>query len=235
MPQRLPIVNQDDGQWGTIIRQFLMKEHANDDTDNPLNGQHQNITIKASTGASGTAPITFNSGPTLTTPAAGAMEFNTDSLYFTITTGTTRKKVAIYDDSAGVTGDLHYRDASGNFVRLGAGSSGQVLKVASGLPAWGNNATGFSTSTKTGSYNVGATDTVILGDASSGSIQLTLPLASSTNGYRFYIKRIDAVTANFCRVACNGSDTIDGQSYVNLDVQYMSIAVVSNGSAWYIL
>jgi hypothetical protein len=34
------------------------------------------------------------------------------------------------------TGDLYYRDSSGNFVRLPIGTSGQTLKVVSGLPAW---------------------------------------------------------------------------------------------------
>ena len=48
-PQRLPIVNSDDGVWGDIIRQYLMKEHYNDDTDNSVNGGHQKITVRAGT------------------------------------------------------------------------------------------------------------------------------------------------------------------------------------------
>jgi hypothetical protein len=39
------------------------------------------------------------------------------------------------------TGDMYYRDASGNLVRLGIGSSGQVIKVVSGLPGWAADAT----------------------------------------------------------------------------------------------
>jgi len=34
------------------------------------------------------------------------------------------------------TGDIFYRNSSGNFTRLGIGSNGQVLTVASGLPSW---------------------------------------------------------------------------------------------------
>jgi hypothetical protein len=34
------------------------------------------------------------------------------------------------------TGDLHYRNASGIFTRLGIGSAAQVLTVAGGLPSW---------------------------------------------------------------------------------------------------
>lgn len=34
------------------------------------------------------------------------------------------------------TGDVYYRSAGGLFTRLGIGSTGQVLKVAGGLPSW---------------------------------------------------------------------------------------------------
>jgi hypothetical protein len=40
------------------------------------------------------------------------------------------------------TGDTYYRDASGNLVRVPIGSSGQVWKVVSGVPAWAADSTG---------------------------------------------------------------------------------------------
>jgi hypothetical protein len=234
-PQRLPIVNSDDGTWGDILRQYLMLQHYDDGTDNPgVNGGHQKVTIRAGTATAGTAPLKFTSGTVLTTPEAGAVEFNTDTLYFTITTGTVRKKVAIYDDSSGATGDTYYRDSSGNFVRLGIGSTGQVLKVISGLPAWGSTSSGFATGTKTTNYTISSTDTVIFADATSGNVTITLPAASGLTGYRFYIKRIDSAS-NTVTVARSGSDTIDGLTSLTLDLQYTALAVVSNGSAWYIL
>ncbi|HSX06186.1 MAG TPA: hypothetical protein VLG92_00510 [Candidatus Saccharimonadia bacterium] len=229
-PQRLPIVNSDDGTWGDIIRQYLKKEHYDDGTDNAVNGGHQNVTIRA--GTSSAAPLTFTSGTLLTAAAAGAMEFNTDSLYFTITTGTTRKKVAIYDDSSGATGDLHYRDSSGNFVRLGIGSSGKTLRVASGLPAWSDPT--FTTVTKTSGYTITSSDTVVFANATSGNVTITLPTASANAGYRFYVKRIDN-SANTCTIARSGSDTIDGQTSFTLDLQYTCLSLVSDGSTWYII
>lgn len=135
-PQRLPIVGSDDGVWGDIIRQYLMKEHYNDDTDNPENGGHHKITVRAGTTAAGTAPIKLTSGSLMTTPEAGAIEFLSDKLYFTQTTGTTRKTIAAYDDSSGATGDVYYRDSGGHFVRLGIGGSGDVLTVSGGVPSW---------------------------------------------------------------------------------------------------
>ncbi len=234
-PQRLPIVNSDDGVWGDIIRQFLMKEHYDDGTDNAVNGGHQKITVRAGTATAGTAPLKFTSGTVLTTPEAGAVEFNSDSLYFTITTGTVRKKVAIYDDVSGATGDTYYRDSSGNFVRLGIGSTGQVLKVSGGVPAWGTDAgVTFATTTQTTNYTVGSSDTVVFANATSGNVTITIPAASGLAGYRFYIKRVDG-SANTVTVQRSGSDTIDGMTSFTLDLQYTALAVVSNGSAWYIL
>ena len=230
--QRLPIVNSDDGVWGDIIRQFLMKEHYNDDTDNAANGGHKTVTIRAGTATSGTAPLKFTSGTLMTTPEAGAMEFNNNFLYFTITSGTVRKKVALYDDASGATGDLYYRDSSGVFVRLAAGSDGKTLRVASGLPAW-SDAT-LATASKTSNYTITGTDVVIFADATSGNVTVTLPTASSFTGYRFYVKRIDG-SGNTCSIARSGSDTIDGGTSVSLAAQYTSLTIISDGSAWYII
>jgi hypothetical protein len=135
-PQRLPIVNSDDAVWGDILRQFLMKEHYNDDTDNAVNGGHQKITVRAGSTASGTAPLKFSSGPLMTAPEVGAVEFYNDAAYFTVTTGTTRKKIALYDDSAGATGDIYYRNSSGLFARIAIGNTNDVLTVAGGVPTW---------------------------------------------------------------------------------------------------
>ena len=98
-----------------------------------------NKTIVTRAGTTGLAPIKLTSSASLlSSPLAGAIEFDTDSLYVTTTTGPTRKRVAAYPATGGATGDLYYRDASGNFTPLTIGSTGNVLTVASGLPAWGS-------------------------------------------------------------------------------------------------
>ncbi len=230
--QRLPIVNSDDGVWGDIIRQYLAKEHYNDDTDNPVNGGHHKVTIRAGTAAAGTAPLKFTTGTLLSSPEVGATEFAGDNLYFTITSGTVRKKVALYDDTSGATGDLYYRDGTGYFVRLPIGATSKTLRVSGGLPAWGDAT--YATSTKTSSYTITGTDVVIFANATSGTVTITLPTASANTGYRFYVKRIDN-SGNACSIARSGSDTIDGQTSISLDLQYTSLTLVSDGSAWYII
>lgn len=138
--QRLPTVNGDDGIWGDNLNTFLGKEHYNGDaTVTPgtsTNGMHQRITVRPGTATAGTAPLKFTSGTLLTAAEAGAIEFNSDKLYFTQTTGSTRLTVAAYNDAAGATGDVYYRDASGNFIRLAIGSTNDVLTVTGGVPTW---------------------------------------------------------------------------------------------------
>lgn len=230
-PQRLPIVNADDGTWGHIIRQYLTKEHFNDDTDNAANGGHKTITIRAGTSNPGTAPITFTSGTLMTAPEAGAMEFNNNFLYFTITSGTVRKKIALYDDASGAGGDIYYRDGVGTLTRLGIGSAGQTLRSTGSVPAWGDAT--LATASKSTNYTIGASDAIIFANAASGNVTITLPSAASFPGYRFYVKRTDS-SANTCSVARSGSDTIDGQISFTIDQQYTAVMVVSDGAGWYI-
>jgi hypothetical protein len=234
-PQRLPIVNSDDGTWGDIIRQFLKKEHYDDGTDNAVNGGHQAVTIRP--GTTSAAPLTFNQtgASLLTTPADGAVEYASSAFY--ITTGSTRKRVAIYDDASGAAGDLYYRDGSGNFVRLAmSATANQVLKSGT-TPAWGATNSGFASGTASTAttYTVGTSDTVVFADATSANITISLPSALTFNGYRFYVKRTDSSGTNTVTISRSGSDTIDGVASVTLNTQYMAIGLVSNGSNWYIL
>lgn len=53
--------------------------------------------LKAGTATASTAPLKFNSGTLLTTAEAGAVEFNTDDYYATITTGAARKPIVLAD------------------------------------------------------------------------------------------------------------------------------------------
>jgi len=146
--QRLPIVDGDDGQWGEILNQYLEKEHYNTGVDNAANGGHQTVTIRAGQGGTNPAPLTFTSG-TLVSSAntvAGALEFYSGKFYVTSTNATAQKAIATYaDDGNGATGDVYYRDSSGNFVRLAVGSPGTVLTVSgSNLPSWSSSGSGLS-------------------------------------------------------------------------------------------
>ena len=236
--QRLPLVNSDDGIWGDNLNQYLGKEHYNGSVDYTTaspNGGHKTITIQPGTTAALTAPLKFTAGPLMTTAEAGAVEFNSDKLYITTSTPT-RKTIAAYDDSAGgggAAGDLHYRDSSGNFVRLPIGSSTNVLTVSGGLPAWsasgsGTNRSISSVSTGTAAGNSANMDYVYL---VTGITTVTLPTAvGNLNKYT-----ITNVSTNIVTVATTSAQTIDGLTNYLLDDLYFSIDVMSNGSSWYII
>jgi len=226
---RLPAVDGDDGVWGDVLNQFLQKEHYNTGLDDPLNGGHKTVTIRPGTTAALTAPLKFLTGPLMTTPESGAVEFLTDRLYFTQTTSTTRKVVAAYDDTSGATGDIYYRDLNGYLVRLAAGSTAQFLSIVSGLPSWQNNTTitrSINTiSTATTAPAVVSTDYVYF---VSGTTTLTLPTAvANTNRYSVTNTGISTIT-----VATTSAQTINGSTTATLPIQNMSLDFISNGSNW---
>jgi hypothetical protein len=66
------------------------------------------------------------------TPPSGTVVGDSDTQ--TLTNKTLASPVINLTGDA--TGDMYYRSAGGAFTRLGIGSTGQFLKVASGIPAW---------------------------------------------------------------------------------------------------
>ncbi|MCE7936813.1 hypothetical protein DYH10_03435 [Candidatus Saccharibacteria bacterium CPR2] len=203
--QRLPVVGSDDGQWGTILNQFLEKEHYNTGVDNVDNGGHKTVTIRAGTATAGTAPLKFTSGTVLTTPEAGAMEFNSDSLYFTTTTGPTRKTVA-WTDFSNVSGTLGVANGG-----TGATTLTGILK--------GNGTSAFTAVTAPSGDIVGTTDTQTLSNKTLTTPKIAdLGYIADPNGNEYVIfdsvssavneiTITNAVTTTAPQIAATGGDT----------------------------
>lgn len=212
--QRLPAVGSDDGQWGTILNQFLEKEHYNTGVDNVDNGGHKTVTIRAGTATAGTAPLKFTSGTVLTAPEAGAMEFNSDSLYFTTTTGPTRKTVA-WTDFSNVSGTLGVANGG-----TGATTLTGILK--------GNGASAFTAVTAPSGDIVGTTDTQTLSNKTLTTPKIAdLGYIADPNGNEYVIfdsvssavneiTITNAVTTTAPQIAATGGDT-----NVSLNLSYM--------------
>lgn len=95
---------------------------------------------------------------------------------------------------------------------------------------------GFSCNlvTKTAAYTATANYCVILADATSGAVTITLPTAVGRKGQEYSIKKIDS-SANAVTVATTSSQTIDGSTTKSLATQYSKTSVVSDGANWFIL
>ena len=87
-----------------------------------------------------------------------------------------------------------------------------------------------------GNYPVVNGDTVIIADASSGNITVSIPPADSdSDGRLLQIKKIDA-TAFTVTISSSGTgDTIDGSSSEILASQYDSLSIFCDGTEWFIL
>lgn len=88
--------------------------------------------------------------------------------------------------------------------------------------------------TKTASYTATGAETVILCDATSGNVTISLPALASSAYRKYHVKKID-VSANTCIIDGSGSETIDGSTTFTISVQYRSIQVVNGTSGWFIL
>ncbi|OQX87785.1 MAG: hypothetical protein B6D55_02430 [Candidatus Omnitrophica bacterium 4484_70.2] len=86
--------------------------------------------------------------------------------------------------------------------------------------------------TVTDDYSVSKDNCVILADASSGHIWISLPSPSEVKNKKFYIKKIDS-SSNTVEIDISGGSTIDGSTSVTLSTQYERIEVISDGEQYW--
>lgn len=75
---------------------------------------------------------------------------------------------------------------------------------------------------------------LLLVDATSGPVTVTLPAAADHSGRILNIKKIDA-SANVVTIDANGAETIDGAANETLSSQWESRKIISNGINWYLI
>jgi hypothetical protein len=117
--------------------------------------------------------------------------------------------------------------ASGN-VGVGTSSPGSALQVA------GPIATAVTT-VSSATYTALATDSVLLANAASLNIAITLPtISSAMTGRQMMIKRIDNSMTYNLTISGGGGNTIDGNSSFKLG-PYSWAQLVNDGTSWYVL
>jgi hypothetical protein len=178
-PQRLPEVNGDDGTWGNILVQYLQLQHFNFDNGglgDPRNGTHVTVTIQPGTTAPGTAPLQFNSGPVLTTPEDGSVEY--DGTHYWATIGSTRYQLD--QQSGGGSGITRSISSISSATNAGATASTDYVYLVSGtttltLPTAASNTNRYTvTNTGTNTVTVATTSSQTI----DGSSTATLPIAN---------------------------------------------------------
>lgn len=110
----------------------------------------------------------------------------------------------------------------GTAINLPAGSkvNGQLINT-SGVET--SNITGVTA----GSYSVASSDVVIVCNTTNGTITINLPAASSSNGRLLRIIDSGNAGTNAITIAANGSDTIQGNATLIMNIDNESISTTS--------
>lgn len=87
--------------------------------------------------------------------------------------------------------------------------------------------------TMTSSAAMAPTDDVVLVNASSGNVTVTLPNPALVAGKLLMFKRVDSGTSYYGYINQYASETIDGAASLTLTRQYQVLKVISDGTNWY--
>ena len=119
----------------------------------------------------------------------------------------------------------------------GGGGGGQQGPPGPQGPAGANGADAvggpIAISTKSSNYSVAGSDNALLANCASGSVQFTLPVASSATGKCFYFKKIDS-SVNAMTMIVSGGGMIDGSSVISTNVQFAAFTVFCDGTQYWI-
>lgn len=151
-----------------------------------ITGLGTGVATALAAGVTGSGNIVLATSPSLVTPLLGTVtsgDFSTGTFTWPTfnqsTTGTAAKATNI---AGGAAGSLPYQSATDTTAFLAAGTNGQVLTLASGVPSWATPTTGTVTSVATaGTVNgitltggpITSTGTITLG----GTLDLSSPPA----------------------------------------------------------
>lgn len=144
--------------------------------------------------------------------------------------GTTTGNTLYWNGSAWVESGIIFNDHSNAEVGINTASPNATLHVNGSISA--------ALTTQTGDYNLdtgtnGDVHTVLHNNAAADQT-ITLPTVATYTGRIYHIKKISGPTWKTI-IATTGAETIDGAATYDLEAQYESVTVVSDGSNWHIV
>ncbi|HEV2412231.1 MAG TPA: hypothetical protein VGS28_00290 [Candidatus Saccharimonadales bacterium] len=217
---RLPTPGGDSGTWGTVLNDFLEVSLNSDGT------------IQTGAISSAGGELTSNKGkPSGYAGLSGSGFVPSGQLG----TGVASSSNFLRGDGTWATPNSGSSTlAADTDVSINSPTNGQALIYNSGSSKWTNqNVNQHAIAVKNSSYILTTNDEVILADATTGPLTITLPTATgNTNLYD--IKKVDS-SSNTVTISASGGQTIDGGGTAVIKVQYASVTLVAAGSNWYVI
>lgn len=110
-------------------------------------------------------------------------------------------------------------------------SAGLYIYLGATWTRVGNaGATPLSVVSKSANYTLTSSDNVILADATSGDVTLTLPASSGNTGMLVIVKKTNS--ANDVIIDGNASETIDGDTTLTITAENAYVELICTGSEW---
>jgi len=191
----------------------------------------QTLTNKTLTGNKADTFLSNSGTATITLPTTTST-LSTLALAETLT----NKTIAGLAFTTFAKGDVLYASAADTLNRLAIGSNGQVLKVATDVPAWQSAANSSTTVSKTANYTLTSNDDVVFANADgASSFTLTLPAAASNSGKVYRIKKTGSDISKTITIDGNLSETVDGAATYILYTLGEEVEIVCDGSNWILL
>jgi len=120
--------------------------------------------------------------------------------------------------------------STGSFTKQnGAITTGDCLNWGPGITDFGAACGGFTISTVTSSGTASVGSYLILCNATSGNVTITMPSVFSATGVPYIFKKTDS-SANTCIIS--SSSSIDGAATQTISLQYQSLNVMSTGTTY---
>jgi hypothetical protein len=189
--------------WGTISSSLVSSFSAGSTGLTPNSATTGAITLAGTlgTGYGGTNLTSFTSGGALYATSTSAL-----------TTGTLPAASGGTSFSTYTTGDIIYASATNTLSKLTAGSNGQILTLASGVPSWATNTAATTRTTTTFTATAGQTTftvayTVGYIDVYRNGVKLAVTDYTATNG-----------TSIVLSTGANVGDTVETVAYSALSL-----------------
>lgn len=186
--------------------------------------------------------ISGGAGTTMTIYAEG----NTHASFITSTISVGSIGASGPQGATGATGPAGATGATGATGVGLTGATGPQGATGAGAGAAGGDLGGYipdptvmrmhlNNVTKTVGYTMTATDTVILGNATSNPFSVTLPFAVGTSGKVYFVKKIDQSTNQILINTITSNQLIDNQTNLSLNDPNESIMLTNDDSNWYVI